>query len=141
MLRTRRHSGSVALLALLALGLCGCSSSEPEAEPEPGPGFAQVVVPILNRHCVMCHMEGGAQGELSLHPDPAGNLVGIASTQSEQLLVAPGDIEASYLYHKLTGSHLSVGGEGASMPYQRDLLAAEDVDGIRLWIEQGALNN
>ncbi len=120
------------LLAGLLLVLAACESSPPE------PGFGQLIVPILNRHCVMCHMEGGAQGELSLHPQPYAALVGRASTQSDLLLVAPGDVEASYLYHKLVGSQLRVGGEGASMPYQRELLTAADIATIRQWIESGA---
>jgi hypothetical protein len=133
--RTGRANSPAGLLVVLVLGLGACDSSDP------GPGFAQAVVPVLNRHCVMCHMEGGAQGELSLHPDPHANLVGVASTQSDLLLVAAGNVEASYLYHKLTGSHLQVGGEGDSMPYQRDLLAAKDIATLRRWIERGAANN
>ena len=123
------------LLAGVLLMLAGCESSQP------GPGFEQLVVPILNRHCVMCHMLDGAQGELSLHPQPYVALVGKASVQSDLLLVAPRDVEGSYLYHKLVGSHLQVGGEGASMPYQRDLLETKDIDVIKQWITQGARDN
>jgi hypothetical protein len=121
-----------ALLATLLLGLAGCEVSQP------GPGFEQLIVPILDRHCVMCHMGEGGQGELSLYPRPHAALVGVASTQSDLLLVASGDVEASYLYHKLLGSHLGVGGEGDSMPYQRDLLEAKDIEAIEQWIAQGA---
>ena len=123
------------LLAGVLFTVAGCESSRP------GPGFEQVIVPILNRHCVMCHMTDGAQGGLSLHPQPHAALVGVASTQCALLLVAPGDVESSYLYHKLVGSHLGVGGEGASMPYQRDLLQGNDIDAIRQWIAQGAHDN
>jgi hypothetical protein len=122
-------------LAGLVLVLAGCESSQP------GPGFEQRVVPILNRHCVMCHMVDGAQGELSLYPQPHAALVGTASTQSDLLLVAPGDVEGSYLYHKLVDTHLRVGGEGASMPYQRELLQKQDIDVIEQWIAQGARDN
>jgi mono/diheme cytochrome c family protein len=122
-------------LAGLVLVLAGCESSQP------GPGFEQRVVPILNRHCVMCHMVDGAQGELSLYPQPHAALVGTASTQSDLLLVAPGDVEGSYLYHKLVDTHLRVGGEGDSMPYQRDLLQTADIDVIEQWIVQGARDN
>jgi mono/diheme cytochrome c family protein len=125
-------SGRYALLATLLFGLAACEVSQP------GPGFEQVIVPILDRHCVMCHMSEGAQGELSLYPQPHAALVGVASSQSDLLLVTPGDVEASYLYHKLLGSHLGAGGEGESMPYQRDLLEAEDIKAIEQWIAQGA---
>ena len=125
-------NGAYAPFMMLMFGLAGCEVSQP------GPGFEQVIVPLLDRHCVMCHMSEGAQGQLSLYPQPHAELVGVASSQSELLLVAPGDIEASYLYHKLVGSHLSVGGEGDSMPYQRALLETEDIKAFEQWIAQGA---
>ena len=125
-------NGRDVLLATLLIGLAACEVSQP------GPGFEQVIVPILDRHCVMCHMSEGAQGELSLYPQPYAALVGVASSQSDLLLVTPGDVEASYLYHKLLGSHLGAGGEGESMPYQRDLLETEDIKAIEQWIAQGA---
>ena len=120
------------LTATLLFTLGGCEVSRPGSE------FKQAIVPILDRHCVMCHMQGGAQGELSLYPQPHAALVGVASTQSELLLVKPGDVQGSYLYHKLLGSHISVGGEGDSMPYQRALLETEDLKAIEQWINNGA---
>jgi mono/diheme cytochrome c family protein len=119
---------------VLAMTLVACDS------PPAGPSFTRDIVPLLNRHCVMCHMADGAQGELSLHPQSHLALVGVASSQSDMLLVKPGDVEASYLYHKLRGSHLSVGGEGDSMPYQRDLLDSKDISLLEQWIAQGANN-
>jgi hypothetical protein len=127
----RRETTALILLLLLV----GCESKNT------GPSFKQAVVPILNRHCVMCHMDQGAQGELSLHPQPYAAMVGVSSSQSDMLLVTPGDVQASYFYHKLQGSHLDVGGEGESMPYQRDLLAAEELNTVEQWIAQGANNN
>jgi hypothetical protein len=83
-------------------------------------------------------MSEGAQGELSLHPQPYTALVGAKSSQSDLPLVTPGDVDASYLYHKLLGTHLAVGGEGESMPYQRDLLVREELSIIEQWISRGA---
>ncbi|MFL3656375.1 MAG: hypothetical protein ACJ04P_14980, partial [Halioglobus sp.] len=104
-------------LMLLLVFLSACESSPSDK------AFEQTVEPILTQHCVMCHMAGGAQGELNLFPEPYANLVEVISSQSKLLLVDPGNVEASYLFHKLVGSHLKVGGEGVSMPYQRDSLA------------------
>ncbi len=120
---------------MLILVLAGCDSAPS------GPSFSREIVPLLKRHCVMCHMDGGAQGELSLHPQPYAALLGRASTQSDMLLVVPGDAQASYLYHKLLGSHLQAGGNGQSMPYQRDLLAAKDIEAVAQWISHGAQDN
>ncbi|MEX2149548.1 MAG: hypothetical protein WD793_05010 [Steroidobacteraceae bacterium] len=102
--------------------------------------FADRVVPILNQRCVMCHVDGGALGELSLYPDPWTRLVGIASTQSPLKLVEPGSPEKSYLYAKLLGTHHKAGGSGLRMPAQQGPLTAEDLETIRQWILKGALN-
>ena len=83
-------------------------------------------------------MTGDTQGDLSLHPEPYLSLVSAPSSQSQLMLVQPGSVENSYLYHKLIDTQLTVGGEGAGMPYQRDGLAEADIEIIRRWIMQGA---
>jgi len=103
--------------------------------------FGDRVVPILNQRCVMCHVDGGALGELSLYPDPWTRLVGIASTQSPLKLVEPGSPEKSYLYAKLLGTHDKAGGSGQRMPLQQDPLGAEELETIRQWILKGALRD
>jgi hypothetical protein len=117
---------------VVSITLSACDSQPP------GPSFSKDIVPLLKRHCVMCHMAEGAQGELSLHPDPYLAMVDVTSSQSDLLLVKPGAVEASYLSHKLRGSHLDVGGEGESMPYQRDLMVEDEISLIEQWIAQGA---
>ena len=54
-------------------------------------------------------------------------------------LVTPGDSSQSYLMHKLDGTHLGVGGSGDSMPPGLPLLDQDTRDGIRAWIDDGAL--
>ena len=104
-------------------------------------GFNERIVPILNQHCVMCHLPGAAQAGLNLYPDPWEALVGVASTESPLKLVEPGSPEKSYLYLKLQGRHEQAGGSGARMPFQQDPLDAGDLETIRTWIEQGAAQN
>jgi len=64
-------------------------------------------------------------------------------------LIEPGDPEASYLWHKLCGTHLDVGGEGEAMPRAFSFsegsgtvwnypLDRADLELIELWIEEGA---
>jgi len=103
--------------------------------------FEKDVVPILNNYCVMCHLPGGAQGELSLYPDAWSELVGVPSKQSQLLQVEPGSPDRSYLYIKLIDSGESVGGSGQLMPVQQPALAPAHIEIIRLWIEQGAEQN
>lgn len=103
--------------------------------------FNAQVVPILNQHCVMCHLPGAAQAGLNLYPEPWAALVGVASTESPLNLVEPGSADKSYLYLKLLGTQQQVGGSGLRMPFQQDPLDAGDLETIRTWIEQGAARN
>jgi len=103
--------------------------------------FESDVAPILNRYCVMCHLPGAAQGGLSLYPDAWSLLVNVPSAQSPLMQVNPGSPESSYLYVKLIDSGESVGGSGQQMPVQQPPLDQDQIETIRLWIEQGAQKN
>ena len=124
-----------ALLFVAALAIATPAAAQDSS------AFGDRVVPILNQRCVMCHVEGGALGELSLYPDPWVRLVGVASTQSPFKLVEPGSPEKSYLYAKLLGTHDQAGGSGLRMPVQQDPLGAEELETIRQWILKGALRD
>ncbi len=106
-----------------------------------GASFERDVAPILNSYCVMCHLPGAEQGALVLYPDAWSRLVGIPSMQSSLLLVDPGSPHSSYLYIKLIGMGESVGGSGLPMPFQQPPLDPDQIEIIRLWIEQGAKQN
>ena len=109
-----------------------------ESQSTTGVSFDREVLPILKRHCVICHMAGDTQGNFGLHPEPYLSLVSAPSGQSQLKVVEPGSLEDSYLYHKLMGTQASVGGEGTHMPYQRELLTKTDIDIISRWIIEGA---
>ena len=71
-------------------------------------------------------------------------IVDISSKQvPSMLLVAPGNLDGSYLWHKLLGSQSSVGGEGLSMPKIATnvggRLSDADLMIVKEWIEEGAL--
>lgn len=101
-------------------------------------GLKSDVVPVLNQRCVMCHLPGAAQAGLDLYTNPWASLVNVKSTQSEALLVAPGEPEQSYLYLKLMGQQLEAGGQGEQMPFQQGTLSEPELEAIRTWISQGA---
>jgi len=106
-----------------------------------GPALAGLkadVVPVLNQRCVMCHLPGAAQAGLDLSTHPWASLVNVKSTQSEMLLVVPGEPEQSYLYLKLLGKQLEAGGQGEPMPIQPAMLTPQELEAIRNWIAQGA---
>lgn len=119
------------LLAALAL------AAAPWGRAADAVDFAARVTPILDRHCVACHVEGAELGGLRLYPDAWERLVGAPSTQSALKLVEPGSPERSYLFLKLQGTHDKAGGTGLRMPPQQ-ALGPEDLETIRQWIMQGA---
>lgn len=103
-----------------------------------GPSFAGDVWPVFDDRCG-CHTDKDGAGKLKLKQDVAfANLVGQQSDQlPSMLLVEPGSSATSYLWHKLDGTHKSVGGEGKIMPPGGKLDMAE-LELVKLWIDQGA---
>jgi hypothetical protein len=100
------------------------------------------ILPYWTYNCVVyCHGNGaeGPAGGLNLEYDAAyDSLVGVPATQVDMLLVAPGSPEDSYLWHKLRGTHLEVGGSGEQMPLGAVPLDAEAMTRIETWIMIGA---
>jgi hypothetical protein len=68
--------------------------------------------------------------------------VGVPSEQSPLLRVSPGRPSQSYLWHKLLGTHLDVGGSGVRMPDFHlpgdRFFEEEELDLVRGWILDGA---
>jgi len=101
--------------------------------------FSGDVVPVLNAHCVACHLTGLEQGELALHARAAyDNLVGVPARQTRLNRVEPGVPERSYLYLKLVDSHLDAGGEGEPMPMGSWPMDSHSIALFRDWIAAGA---
>ncbi|MCY0988912.1 hypothetical protein OV203_17375 [Nannocystis sp. ILAH1] len=105
----------------------------------PGPGAA--VQPIWNTYCIECHVQGGsASGWFVLTEDLAyDSIVNQPSLEVPLLRVAPGDHESSYLWHKVNGTHVDVGGNGVRMPAEAAPLPQDVIDEIAAWIDEGAL--
>ena len=120
---------------LSALLLASCSSNADIIS------FDQDVLPILTQYCVMCHVPGAEQADLVLYPDAWSQLIGVPSSQSSLLRVAPGFPDKSYLYLKLIGTQETEDGSGLQMPFQQSPLDPAQIEAIRLWIEQGAKQN
>lgn len=109
--------------------------------------FAQNVAPIFGTEislrgtagkCTWCHYPGSPTGLDVLNPfDPEEGMVGRESTYGG-IIVAPGDVEGSFLIEKL--EQMDPAG-GFPMPYQPPPLTADELARVRAWIAQGALNN
>jgi hypothetical protein len=105
--------------------------------------FKKDLVPILKTRCAVCHLTGQEAGRMALHPRAAySNLVNIESVEVASMKrVLPYQPEASYLMHKLLGSHLDVGGTGTQMPFGSQPLSSGEIASFKKWISEGAAEN
>ena len=135
-MRRLPHPGVAAILALLLAG-CSDHGTEPPQDGGGGPAsvsYAADVQPLWDASCVGCH---GLSGGLDLSvPNSRANLVGVASTSWGGVRVTAGDPDQSILYRKLIGD----GGVGDRMP-QGGALEPADIETVRRWIVEGALDN
>ena len=75
------------------------------------------IQPIWDNTCTTrCHSRPAPSASLDLERDAYGGTVNAPSGQSRLGIMTPGDLEASYLVHKLRNTHLTVGGSGTRMP-------------------------
>ncbi len=96
--------------------------------------FSNDIQPIFDNNCISCHP---SSGNLDLTAGNSYNqLVNINASGYTAIRVIPNEPENSVLYKKIDGS----GTYGSNMPLGGSLNANE-VELIRLWIEQGAKNN
>jgi hypothetical protein len=91
--------------------------------------FARDIQPLLTQHCMRCH--GGVKRAGGLLLIPAGGLP--AAGDSGQQPVAPGKPEVSEVFRRVVATDAD-----ERMPAESEPLAAEEIDKLRRWIEQGA---
>jgi hypothetical protein len=136
----------IIVVVLVLVGAGGCTAGQTtKSSNSPMPALSiklsADVQPVFNSTCVVCH-QGAGQGGLSLEPGKAyTNLVGIKSTESSLMRVQAGSPDQSYLINKLQGTQIQAGGQGAQMPLNGTPLSSAQIELIRQWISQGALNN
>lgn len=95
---------------------------------------------IFNNNCTACHNPSGKDFYAGL--DLSGNsydmIVNVNSTQRpNEFLIKPESPNESYLLRKLTGENI----EGDIMPNPFAKLNEIQINRIKTWIEEGALNN
>jgi hypothetical protein len=90
---------------------------------------------LVDDRCSPCHIDFESGG-MSLANDFTTNTVGVASTELPSMKrIAKGDHDQSYLWHKVNGSHLGVGGSGARMPKGGAALTATEIDRLAKFID------
>ena len=144
-MRMQRVRLGLAVTAFAFLGAAvGCGSSPAAPTPPATVSFAtQIQAQILDPGCTSCHTDVGRNpsGGLNLKSGTAySSLVGVAAPQKPgATLVIAGNPSGSYLVQKLEGAADIV---GSRMPRTGPpFLSDAQVALIRLWIQNGALNN
>jgi hypothetical protein len=103
--------------------------------------FADHIYPIFQATCdqSMCHDEGSMTAIAFPPDDPAGAAAQIVSVvwNDPMMYIDPGSPDNSYLWHKLAGTHIEVGGSDFRMPFGGQL-CTDDILLINKWIVQGA---
>lgn len=139
----RRHQRAALWFVLLAgCGLGGCGSGDGFPGPIVGPlspNFSSIQANVFTPYCEQCHSGAGAPHGLRL--DEANSyalLVGVPSDEQPGVLrVKAGDPNSSYLIQKLEGT----AGTGERMPAGLPPIPQADINVIRQWITNGALQD
>ena len=100
----------------------------------PAPTLSQVVERVFTPACGACHV-AAQLGGLSLAGDDEllARLTAVSQGVPTMPLITPGQPELSYLWQKVMGTHVEVGGTGQRMPPTEPLHTAE-LDLLRAWI-------
>ena len=103
------------------------------------------VQPIFTSNCALsnCHIAPNPQQGQDLSTGQAwSNIVNVPAVQLPTMnRVTPGDTTQSYLFHKIAGTQVTVGGSGSRMPRGLPALSSQDIAIISSWITKGALDN
>jgi hypothetical protein len=129
------------IVALVGLFLNACSEDAGTNFQEPQPTeakFSSIQINVFNRSCAIGGCHNGSQSPNLSGGVSYNNIVNRPSTQRTNLnYIEPGDPNSSYLYLKLIGSNIT----GDVMPRGQGRLSRAVTDSIKVWIENGALNN
>ncbi len=121
------------LLLITPLLIMGCDGAE---EPQHKASYSQDIIPILQKYCLECHVPN-APGHLASGLDMSTYQSLMKGTKFGPIIKA-GDSLSSTLLILVDGrSDPSI-----KMPHgDRTALSAPELKTLRLWIDQGAINN
>jgi len=125
----------LAVLLVIATGLAACDKDKVEQQQFQKVTYADDVDPIMQKYCAECHVAGQQGAEAS----------GLLIDSYESIMkgsrfgpvIHPGSAMTSSLYILVAGK----GNLTITMPHGRDPLSAEEIETIRVWIENGAVEN
>lgn len=123
------------------------TSGETEDTSDGPLSHATDIQPIWEASCLGAGCHSAAQSQPTLEGDGYSAIVGVMPTSAAAPYVTEGDLQLSYLWHKINATHLleanlggcGCGGAGSPMPLGAELLDQSARDLIGRWIEEGAL--
>ena len=137
--RVRRVRALVSVVAILVVFGAACVAAQDDAASKPNASTAGGTVsyhrdvrPIFQAHCQGCHQPAKAEGRYVM--TRFDRL--LAGGESEARAIVPGQPDKSHLIEMITPHD----GE-AEMPQDAPPLSAADIDTIRRWIAQGAVDD
>ena len=123
--------GKILIAGLTVAGLVVLGGCEPQSG-RAHLSYAKDVKPILDQYCGECHMPGGPGAEKSgFRVDTYRNVM--KGTKFGPVVI-PGSAESSSLYRLVAGKV----DPSIRMPHGKDPLKPEEIETIRVWIEEGA---
>ena len=132
------------IVGFITFNLSSCIKQQGPVVPEvvvTTVSFKEDIQPIFDTSCTFCHSAAAEEfnGELNLEADQSYNeLINVmAVTDNSYNRVTPEHIENSALYLMINES----GTFTMSMPLGADPLSNHNQNLIKVWIEEGALNN
>lgn len=140
-----KPSSATALLLLLACGPAPEVGDRQEPGQDLTPTLGSIQQHILTPSCATsaCH-SGNPPRSAPVSMDLGrsyAQMVEVQSGQAPLQLVNPGHPEASYLLLKMEGTAGSAGGVSTLMPIGAPALPPEQLEAIRTWIANGALDD
>jgi hypothetical protein len=104
--------------------------------------FAQMVQPIFDRRCIVCHDAFSPPAGLNLADHAYEHLVNVPSSCDPSISrVAPGEPENSLLWRKLAAASDRCGGVMPPGGPGLRVVAPDEFALIETWIREGAANN
>jgi len=115
--------------------LFGCSKDDNPTSastivfPDANVSYSQHVQPLFNTTCALsgCHDDATRQSNLSL--------TSYQNATARPGIIVPGNADGSILVQRIDGRLQP------QMPYQRQPLNSNQINGIKKWINEGAKNN
>jgi len=129
----------VVTLAVGASAACAPRIQVPDVPANEPVSYAEHLEPLVIDRCLACHTAEEPEAELVLEPGVGYSaMVNRPSTQvPRMMMVAPGDVEGSYLWHKLTHD-VEIGRGMPRTVFGSIRLPDDELELYRRWIADGA---